>query len=90
MKSKGGGNTWEEYEIPNISSPSKEKEYIEEKNNIINKLKNTPSNFILYGPPGTGKTYKTVDIAAGIIGGIKDGKRTDLPKERHFAYIKIN
>ncbi|MBC8214773.1 MAG: AAA family ATPase [Candidatus Marinimicrobia bacterium] len=35
-------------------------------------LKNTPSNFILYGPPGTGKTYKTVDIAASIIGSAQD------------------
>lgn len=35
-------------------------------------MNKTPSNFILYGPPGTGKTYKTVDIAACIIGGSRE------------------
>lgn len=66
------GKTWVEFEIPNISSSFKEKEYREENNTIKNELNNTPSNFILYGPPGTGKTYKTVDIAAGIVGSIRE------------------
>ena len=39
-------------------------------------LTKLPSNFILYGPPGTGKTYKTVDIAASIIGNINEDIKT--------------
>ena len=74
MKSQPPGSTWEDYEIPKEeSSTVSENGYVKEKITIKNGLKNIPLNFILYGPPGTGKTYKTVDIAAGIIGGIKDG-----------------
>jgi len=71
MKIKGGGKWDLGYQSPYKPSPLKAKENGEEKNYVINEI-NYPSNFILFGPPGTGKTYKTVDIATGIIGGIKD------------------
>ncbi len=83
---------WHEYSykknshgVPNAMIFTHYKNFLKEKNNLVNFDRNNykPNlNQILYGPPGTGKTYNTVLKAMSII---DNAEYKDVPEEQYSA-----